>query len=563
MQSSKRRVIGFAYSLFAYASFGFSLIYLAGFLMALDYLPVTVDAGPVTAPWTAAAIDLMLIALFAIQHSMMARQWFKRWWTRFVPAHLERSTYVLISSGVTLWLCVAWQPIPAAVWSVESMGALTLWWSAFALGLVVLVVASFQIDHWELLGLRQTWCRLRGIHSDTSSFTVRGLYRLVRHPIYVGWLLLFWIAPHMTIGHLLLAVGMTVYTLLAIRFEERDLIREHGKQYVDYRARIPALVPRLSRAFRTSALVLVTVIAGFMAAGRAHAQDTIDHLALLSEGRERSATVVAPDGEHAPKHLVIMLHGAGGNADRIREFTARGLERRAAVDGWVVAYPEGVQGTWNDCRTSPPYAAKQLAVDDVGFLAELIERLASRYDLAPENTLVAGFSNGGQMAIRLALERPDLVGTLAVVAAQLPTPDESSCDTEIPALRSLWIGGTKDPFIPLRGGLSIGPGGENLGKVLSLSETVRAFASAIHGASALETHTLPEVDGDASTWVTRTDYWESSKGTVVELVLLHGSGHVVPQREIRLPAQAGPAAGDIDFADVLAEFLQGGRIDSG
>jgi poly(3-hydroxybutyrate) depolymerase/protein-S-isoprenylcysteine O-methyltransferase Ste14 len=505
----------------------------------------------------------MLIALFAIQHSVMARHWFKRWWTRLVPAHLERSTYVLISSGVTLWLCVAWHPIPQAVWSAESIGSLILWWSAFAFGLLVLFVASFQIDHWELLGLRQTWVRLREIDSDTPSFTVRGLYRLVRHPIYLGWLLLFWIAPHMTIGHLLLAVGMTAYTLLAIRFEERDLIRAHGEQYVDYRGRIPALVPRPSRAFRVSALVLVMVFAGIVAADRLHAQGAIDHLTLLSGGRERSATVVAPNDEHAPKRLVIMLHGAGGNADRIREFTARGLERHAVVDGWVVAYPEGVQGTWNDCRMSPPYAAKQLAVDDVGYLAELIEQLASRYGLAPENTIVAGFSNGGQMAIRLAMERPNLVGTLAVLAAQLPTPDESSCDTEIPALRSLWMGGTKDPFIPLRGGPSVGLGGDNLGKVLSLSETVRTFASAIRGASALDTRTLPEMDGDASTWVTRTDYWEPSKGTVAELVLLHGSGHVVPQREFRLPAQAGPAAGDIDFAEVLAEFLESGRIDSG
>jgi protein-S-isoprenylcysteine O-methyltransferase Ste14 len=196
MQTIKPRLFAFAFSVFAYAAFGLSLIYLIAFLVGYEALPVTVDRGPVTAPWLAALVDLALIAAFGLQHSVMARRRFKQWWTEHVPASVERSVYVLISSATTIALCLAWHPITYVIWQAESALSLILWWSAFAAGFGILIAASFQLDHWELLGLKQTWTALRGANGYAADFSERGFYRLVRHPIYVGWLLLFWVTPN-------------------------------------------------------------------------------------------------------------------------------------------------------------------------------------------------------------------------------------------------------------------------------------------------------------------------------------------------------------------------------
>lgn len=234
-------VFAFLYSLAAYASFGLCLAYLLAFLLGVP----GIAPGPGTRPPPQALLlNLLLLAGFALQHSVMARPGFKRWWTSLVPAPIERSTYVLISSAITFLLCWAWQPLPGLLWSAESLAGQALWWSGFALGLVVLLGSSFHIDHFELLGLRQTWSLLRNLPTAPQPFLVRGLYRLVRHPIYVGWLLLFWCTPHMRTDQLLLAAGMTVYVLVAIRLEERDLVAEHGQLYTAYRHDVPALVPR-------------------------------------------------------------------------------------------------------------------------------------------------------------------------------------------------------------------------------------------------------------------------------------------------------------------------------
>jgi methanethiol S-methyltransferase len=235
------RLLAFAYSLAAYAAFGLSLVYLLAFLAGVPGIaPGPAGGGAIPA----LLVDLGLLGLFGLQHSVMARPGFKRRWTRIVPAPVERSTYVLVSSALTLLLCWAWQPLPGVAWSAESLAGRGLWWTGFGAGLVVLLSASFHIDHFELLGLRQTWARLRGTAAAAPPFLVRGLYRLVRHPIYTGWLLLFWCTPHMRSDQLLLAAGMTAYVLVAIRFEERDLIAEHGGRYAAYRDSVPALLPR-------------------------------------------------------------------------------------------------------------------------------------------------------------------------------------------------------------------------------------------------------------------------------------------------------------------------------
>jgi poly(3-hydroxybutyrate) depolymerase/protein-S-isoprenylcysteine O-methyltransferase Ste14 len=584
------RISAFAFGLLAYASFGLSLLYLLGFLMDLGELPVTVDRGPSAPAWTAGTVDTLLIAAFGLQHSIMARPGFKRAWTRLVPPSIERSVYVLISSAGTLLLCAAWRPIPQVVWSAAAGIESVLWWGGFAAGFVVLIAASFQIDHFELLGLKQTWSALRGRPCARPAFSVRGLYKLVRHPIYVGWLLLFSAAPRMTVGHLLLAAGMTVYVLVAMTVEERDLVRDHGDAYLGYRKRVPALLPRLvpvpdadARArdaetrtgageartggseTRTGAgeqavrrlvrsVLLGVTIAAASVVTTAKADGVTHEMAVESGGRTRTALVYLSAPDAAPTRLVLMLHGAGGSAERIRRFTGHGLERNAAAGEWAVVYPEGVNGTWNDCRRTPPYAAKRLGVDDVGFLVDLIARLRERYSLDVNDVLVAGFSNGGQMAIRLALERPDALGALAVAAAQLPTPSESVCAEKAPALDSLWIKGTADPFLPSAGGDSKGAGGESLGPVVSIRATIAAFLEALPNAAPLPPRTLAQTDGDPSTAVVLEE-WRSPRGPLLRSYTLKGSGHVLPQAEAGFPPVVGRAARDADFGDIVLDFL--------
>lgn len=223
------------------------LVFLGVFLYAVGFVggflvPRTVDSGPSAALGTALLIDVGLLLLFALQHSVMARRWFKERWTRIVPRHLERSTYVLIASLVLALIFWQWRPVPGTVWSVSGAGA-TVLWSVFALGWIVVLVTTFLIDHFNLFGLRQVWLHFRGEPYEPPRFQKPGLYRFVRHPLYLGFLLAFWAIPEMTVGHLLFAAATTGYILLAIQFEERDLIRYHGEAYAEYRERVPMLLP--------------------------------------------------------------------------------------------------------------------------------------------------------------------------------------------------------------------------------------------------------------------------------------------------------------------------------
>jgi protein-S-isoprenylcysteine O-methyltransferase Ste14 len=202
--------------------------------------------GPLTGSLgTAIAVNCALLALFAVQHSVMARPWFKERWTQFVPWSIERSTYVLLSSLALILLFWQWRPIGIEIWSVENpIGQIALW-AAFALGWGTVLVSTFLINHFDLFGLRQVTLPLLGRPYTPVSFRTPWLYRQVRHPLYVGWLLAFWATPTMTLAHLLFAIATTAYILLAIQFEERDLITEHGKSYEDYRQKVPMLIPGL------------------------------------------------------------------------------------------------------------------------------------------------------------------------------------------------------------------------------------------------------------------------------------------------------------------------------
>jgi protein-S-isoprenylcysteine O-methyltransferase Ste14 len=193
----------------------------------------------------ALTVDLVLLGVFAIQHSGMARPGFKEWWTRVVPEAAERSTYVLLSSLALAVLFIYWEPIGGVVWSLAPGGARDFVIGLYAFGWVLLLYTTFLIDHFDLFGLKQIWRRLHEKSYRAPVFRTPSLYKLVRHPLYIGWLTIFWAAPTMTVAHLIFALATTAYILIAIRFEERDLVSAFGTTYIDYRARTPMLLPRL------------------------------------------------------------------------------------------------------------------------------------------------------------------------------------------------------------------------------------------------------------------------------------------------------------------------------
>jgi len=240
------RLLALAYGIACYGVMFATLLYLFGFLANVG-VPKGIDTGASTSAGVALSINLALLALFGLQHSLMARPRFKAWWTRLVPHSIERSTYVLLSSAALILLYVAWRPLTQAIWVAQAAWAVTAWWSIYLFGIVLLLAATFAIDHFELFGLRQVWLNLLRRSPASPDFTVAWFYQYVRHPIYLGWLLIFWATPHMTLGHLLFAGAMTLYILVAVRYEERDLVSLHGSAYVQYRRRVPMLFPRPGR----------------------------------------------------------------------------------------------------------------------------------------------------------------------------------------------------------------------------------------------------------------------------------------------------------------------------
>ncbi|MBX3442641.1 MAG: hypothetical protein KF774_09540 [Planctomyces sp.] len=216
------------------------------------WLPRTIASPASSVPAVAVVIDLALIALFGLQHSVMARPAFKRLWTRVVPPPIERSTYVLASCGMTILLMALWQPIAIDVWNVAAPGLRALLWTGFAAGWLMVPAVSLLINHFDLFGTRQVWLHFRGVPYSPLPFRTPLLYRAVRHPLYVGWMIAFWATPHMTAGQLLFAVGMTAYMLGAAVLEERDLTAHFGEAYRRYQRQAPMFVPRLARV-RTSA----------------------------------------------------------------------------------------------------------------------------------------------------------------------------------------------------------------------------------------------------------------------------------------------------------------------
>jgi protein-S-isoprenylcysteine O-methyltransferase Ste14 len=230
------------YGIACYAIFFVTFLYLIGWVTNL-VVPASIDSGTAGNVAVALAVDLALVALFGLQHSVMARPGFKRALTRVVPQPIERATYVLASSAVFVLLFAAWQPIPVALWQAQGAAAVALQAGAL-LGFGIVLVTTFLIDHFDLFGLRQVYLAWRGRPYTEKRFVTPGPYRYIRHPLYVGWLIAFWSAATLTVGHALLAAAMTGYILVAIRYEERDLLAMLGEPYRRWRASTPMFVPR-------------------------------------------------------------------------------------------------------------------------------------------------------------------------------------------------------------------------------------------------------------------------------------------------------------------------------
>lgn len=235
------RSLSFIYGVICYAISMATFVVAMGFLVNVG-VPKSLDSAAYSPFAHALAVDFGLLLLFSVQHSVMARPAFKRAWTRIVPPAVERSTYLLFSSAALLFLFWKWEPMGGVIWNLKSSGGRYGMYALYVVGWLIVLAATFLINHFDLFGLRQVWLNLQGKKYTELVFRTPGFYRLVRHPLYVGWLLVFWSTPKMTAAHLLFALVTTIYILVAIKFEERNLMEIHP-EYAEYRKRVPMLIP--------------------------------------------------------------------------------------------------------------------------------------------------------------------------------------------------------------------------------------------------------------------------------------------------------------------------------
>jgi protein-S-isoprenylcysteine O-methyltransferase Ste14 len=241
------RFLAALYGLLCYLIFFATFVYAIAFVGNIR-VPRSVDVGPEAPLLTAFVIDAILLSIFAIQHSVMARQWFKRAWTKIVPPVIERSTYVLFASSALILLFWQWRPITNTVWNLSSGILANVLWAGFALGWGIVLLSTFLISHFELFGLTQVLAYFSQTTHEPPAFRTPFLYKAVRHPLYMGFIIAFWSTPHMLLGHLFFAFMCTAYMLVAIQFEERDMIKFHGERYVEYRRSVSMIVPMPPRS---------------------------------------------------------------------------------------------------------------------------------------------------------------------------------------------------------------------------------------------------------------------------------------------------------------------------
>ncbi len=251
-----KRWIFFVYGVFSHLLFFVTFAYMAGFVADL-LVPKSIDSAP-AGGGGAVAFDLLLITLWALQHSIMARPWFKRFWTRLIPEPIERSTYVLISGVLTFVLMWQWHGLDAVIWDVKGPVGRGLLWGLFAAGWLLVPAASLMINHFDLFGTRQVWLYLRGRPYTALPFRTPLLYGRMRHPLYLGWALAFWATPTMTLGHLVFAGALTLYMAIAVRIEERDLVGHFGDAYRAYQRRVSMILPNFGGSGEAPAQVSTT-----------------------------------------------------------------------------------------------------------------------------------------------------------------------------------------------------------------------------------------------------------------------------------------------------------------
>lgn len=248
------RLFALVYGIASYAIFFVSILYAVGFVSG-SVVPKAIDTGPVVTMAEALIVNLILMSIFAIQHSLMARKQFKAWWTRFVPAAIERSTYVLFASLALILLFWQWRPIPSTVWSIEQPAIAMALTALSLVGWLTVLTSTFLINHFELFGLSQVVKNMSGRQAADPTFRTPLFYRFVRHPIYLGFIIAFWSAPTMSIGHLLFAAVTTAYIFVGIALEERDLVDLFGDEYKRYKSRVPMLFPWRRKAKLSNAII--------------------------------------------------------------------------------------------------------------------------------------------------------------------------------------------------------------------------------------------------------------------------------------------------------------------
>lgn len=237
------KMASFFFGIISYIVFFISFLYAIGFLAEI-IVPKTINSGVESALVPSLIINCILLGAFAIQHTIMARPGFKRWWTQYVPAQIERSIFVLASSLLLFLIFWQWQPMTTPIWQVDSGIGQMVIWAIFAMGWLVVLLSTFMINHFDLFGLRQVWLHLRDKPYEHMPFQTTAFYQLVRHPIMLGFIIAFWATPFMTLGHLLFAVMTTLYILVGIQFEEHDLIDFLGEDYLEYKKSVPMLIPK-------------------------------------------------------------------------------------------------------------------------------------------------------------------------------------------------------------------------------------------------------------------------------------------------------------------------------
>jgi methanethiol S-methyltransferase len=532
-----RRILVAAYGCVGYLAFLLTIGYLAAFLADIA-VPKTVDRG-VGPLGPALLVDLAILAAFGLQHSAMARPAFKRWTGRWIPPGLERTTYSLASGVALALLFWLWRPIPAVLWDAHGTPLEELTWLGYATGWAVAVWATFAISHFHFVGVRQSAAHALGKLPPALVLRTSALYRAVRHPMTAGLLLAFWSTPRMTVGHLLFAAGMTTYCLLATVLEERDLLRSFPEQYRRYRQEVPALIPFLRPGRRvpagsslatelgTLALAMITLSLWLLPTSvrvtRAPDYPDLVRQEVTSGSHLRRFAVVESrrDNDLAPRPLVLALHGTGGSADRLQAMLGGELERAARQRGWVVAYPEALGGAWNDCRGASRAPAPR-DVDDVDFLRHVIAWLVEHRGVDPTRVFLLGYSGGGHMAFRVALESPDLARGIAVFAANLPVKQTLACGTRAGTTAMMLVNGSRDLVNPSAGGDVASPTGVALGPVRSTEETGRFFRE---------------------------------RGSEVVLITLPDGGHSVPGTASRFPRAVGPTARAFEGIEQAMRFF--------